>query len=135
MQQNTPIRVVLAMPGAGGEAPQPVVKALSEAGIETVTGPLDTVEQAVEAAIDKDADAICLSSVQGEHHTLFARLFEILREREAREITVFGGGIIPTADVVPLKKLGVAEVFSAGTPLPTVARWVKENVRQGAGAQ
>ncbi|MFF3916345.1 cobalamin B12-binding domain-containing protein [Streptomyces sp. NPDC001852] len=135
MQQNTPIRVVLAMPGAGGDAPRPLVDALSEAGVETITGPLDTVEQVVEAVIGKDADAVCLSSVQGEHLTLFARLFEILRERGSREITVFGGGIIPTADVVPLKKLGVAEVFSAGTSLPTVARWVRENVPQAAGAQ
>ncbi|MFI9272592.1 cobalamin B12-binding domain-containing protein [Kitasatospora sp. NPDC052896] len=135
MQQNTPIRIVLAMPGVGGEAPTPLVQALSEAGIETFTGPLDTIEQVVETAIDKNADAICLSSVQGEHNTLFARLFEMLQQRATREITVFGGGIIPVSDMAELKKLGVAEVFSPGTSLPAVARWVKENVRQAADAR
>ncbi|MFJ4183710.1 cobalamin B12-binding domain-containing protein [Kitasatospora sp. NPDC089509] len=135
MQENNQIRIVMAMPGTGGPSAAPLVQALNDGGIETFTGPLNTVEQVVEAAIEKNADAVCISSVQGEHHTLFARTIELLRERGADRVTVFGGGVIPLSDVPALKELGVAQVFTAGTVLPSVARWVHENVKPGAGAK
>src|ERR687885_2862743 len=108
------IRVVIAKPGLDGHdrGAKVVARALRDAGIEVVyTGLHQTPEQIVETAIQEDADGIGLSVLSGAHMTLFERVLELLRERGAADIVVFGGGIIPDADIEPLKQLGVAEVF------------------------
>ena len=66
--------------------------------------------------------------------TLFAKVLDLLRERDAEDIKVFGGGIIPEADIPPLKTLGVAEIFTPGTPTTAAVDWVRANVRQPAEA-
>ena len=84
-------------------------------GIEVVyTGLHQTPEQIVETAIQEDADAIGLSVLSGAHMTLFARVLELLRERDATDIVVFGGGIIPAADMPELTEMGVAQIFTPG---------------------
>ena len=89
-------------------------------------------EQIVAAAIQEDVDAIGLSILSGAHMTLFARVIELLKERDAEDIKVFGGGIIPEADIAPLKSLGVAAIFTPGTPTGDVVDWVNANVASAA---
>ena len=126
-----PIRVVVAKPGLDGHdrGAKVVARALRDAGMEVVyTGLHQSPEQIVEAAIAEDADAVGLSVLSGAHMTLFARVVELLREREADDIVVFGGGIIPDADIPELEKLGVAKVFTPGATTASIVQWVRDNV-------
>ena len=126
-----PVRIVVAKPGLDGHdrGAKVVARALRDAGMEVVyTGLHQTPEQIVEAALQEDADAIGLSVLSGAHLTLFARLMEVLRERQAEDIVVFGGGIIPEADIAELEGLGVRKIFTPGAPTQEIVAWVRENV-------
>jgi methylmalonyl-CoA mutase, C-terminal domain len=92
------------------------------------TGLHQTPEQIVEAAIQEDADAVGLSVLSGAHMTLFAKVAALLAERDAKDIVVFGGGIIPEADIPELDKLGVAKVFTPGATTTDIVEWVRTNV-------
>ena len=92
------------------------------------TGLHQTPEQIVEAAIQEDADAVGLSVLSGAHMTLFAKVAALLEERDAKDIVVFGGGIIPEADIPELAKLGVAKVFTPGATTTDIVEWVRTNV-------
>lgn len=99
-----PIRVVVAKPGLDGHdrGAKVIARALRDAGMEVIyTGLHQTPEQIVDTAIQEDADAIGLSILSGAHNTLFVRVLELLKEREAEDIKVFGGGIIPEDDIAP----------------------------------
>ena len=137
MGVSGPIRVVVAKPGLDGHdrGAKVIARALRDAGMEVIyTGLHQTPEQIVDTAIQEDADAVGLSILSGAHMTLFAKVIELLGERDARDIHVFGGGIIPEADIAPLRELGVAAIFTPGTPTGDVVSWVRENVRQHAEA-
>jgi methylmalonyl-CoA mutase C-terminal domain/subunit len=125
------IRVVIAKPGLDGHdrGAKVVARALRDAGMEVVyTGLHQTPEQIVETVVQEDADAVGLSVLSGAHMTLFARLAELLREREVDDVVVFGGGIIPDADLPELARLGVARVFTPGASTEDIITWVRENV-------
>lgn len=122
-----PIRVVVAKPGLDGHdrGAKVVARALRDAGVEVVyTGLHQTPEQIVDAAIQEDADAIGLSVLSGAHLTLFPRVVELLAARDASDIVVFGGGIIPEGDITVLQDAGVAKVFTPGTPTHEIVDWV-----------
>ncbi|WP_405012953.1 cobalamin B12-binding domain-containing protein [Kitasatospora sp. NBC_01539] len=132
MGVSGPIRVVVAKPGLDGHdrGAKVIARALRDAGMEVVyTGLHQTPEQIVDTAIQEDADGIGLSILSGAHMTLCAKVLELLREREAEDIKVFCGGIIPDADIQELKALGVADVFTPGTPMQSVVTWVEANLR------
>jgi methylmalonyl-CoA mutase C-terminal domain/subunit len=132
-----PIRVVVAKPGLDGHdrGAKVIARALRDAGMEVIyTGLHQTPEQVVDTAIQEDADAIGLSILSGAHNTLFAAVIELLKERDAADILVFGGGIIPEADIPLLKEKGVAEIFTPGATTTSIVEWVRTNVRQPAGA-
>ncbi|MBC9821977.1 cobalamin B12-binding domain-containing protein [Terrabacter sp. MAHUQ-38] len=125
------IRVVVAKPGLDGHdrGAKVVARALRDAGMEVIyTGLHQTPEQIVEAAIQEDADVVGLSVLSGAHLTLFARVVELLAERDASDIVVFGGGIIPDDDIPQLEKLGVAKVFTPGATTTEIVGWVRANV-------
>ena len=125
------IRVVVAKPGLDGHdrGAKVVARALRDAGMEVVyTGLHQTPEQIVETAIQEDADAIGLSVLSGAHMTLFRKVVELLGEREADDIVVFGGGIIPPADISELESLGVAKIFTPGATTGSIIEWVRANV-------
>jgi methylmalonyl-CoA mutase C-terminal domain/subunit len=125
------IRVVVAKPGLDGHdrGAKVVARALRDAGMEVIyTGLHQTPEQIVEAAIQEDADVVGLSVLSGAHLTLFARVVELLRERDASDIVVFGGGIIPDDDIPELERLGVAKVFTPGATTREIVDWVRANV-------
>ncbi len=133
MAEESPLRIVVAKPGLDGHdrGAKVVARALRDAGMEVVyTGLHQTPEAIVEAAIAEDADAIGLSVLSGAHMTLFRRVLDLLDAEDARDIVVFGGGIIPRADVVELEGMGVAQVFTPGTPMHQIVDWVRANVSQ-----
>jgi methylmalonyl-CoA mutase C-terminal domain/subunit len=126
-----PIRIVVAKPGLDGHdrGAKVIARALRDAGHEVIyTGLHQTPEQIVETAIQEDADVIGLSVLSGAHMTLFKKLLALLDERDARDIVVIGGGIIPEADIPLLKELGVAEVFTPGASTTSIVSWVKQHV-------
>lgn len=125
------IRVVIAKPGLDGHdrGAKIIARALRDAGMEVVyTGLHQTPEQIVGTVIQEDADAVGLSVLSGAHMTLFARTLELLRERDATDIVVFGGGIIPEADIPALEASGVAKIFTPGATMDDIVQWVKDNV-------
>jgi methylmalonyl-CoA mutase C-terminal domain/subunit len=126
------IRVVVAKPGLDGHdrGAKIVARALRDAGFEVIyTGLHQTPEQIVATAVQEDADAIGLSVLSGAHMYLFPRVLELLKEKGADDIVVFGGGIIPADDIQRLKAMGVKELFTPGTSTQDIVRFVRENIR------
>ena len=124
------IRVVVGKPGLDGHdrGAKIVARALRDAGHEVIyTGLHQTPEQIVETAIQEDADLVGLSVLSGAHMTLFKRLVELLHERDADDIVVFGGGIIPEEDIPVLEAAGVAKVFTPGASTSEITGWVAEH--------
>ena len=130
-----PKRIVVAKPGLDGHdrGAKVVARALRDAGNEVIyTGLHQTPEQIVDTAIQEDADAIGLSVLSGAHMTLFAKVLKLLEERDARDIIVFGGGIIPEEDIPVLEESGVAKIFTPGATTSEIVAWVEENVRDAS---
>jgi methylmalonyl-CoA mutase C-terminal domain/subunit len=124
------LRIVVAKPGLDGHdrGAKVVARALRDAGHEVIyTGLHQTPEQIVETAIQEDADAIGLSVLSGAHMTLFKKLISLLEERDASDIVVFGGGIVPEEDVAPLAEIGVAKIFTPGATTVEITDWVTEH--------
>lgn len=124
---SSSLRIVVAKPGLDGHdrGAKIVARALRDAGHEVIyTGLHQTPEQIVETAIQEDADLIGLSVLSGAHMTLFRRLLELLAERDASDIAVFGGGIVPDEDLPLLQELGVAKVFTPGATTGEITGWV-----------
>ncbi len=125
------LRIVVGKPGLDGHdrGAKIVARALRDAGHEVIyTGLHQTPEQIVETAIQEDADLIGLSVLSGAHMTLFRKLIELLEAREARDIMVFGGGIIPEEDIPLLEEIGVAKVFTPGAATTEITSWVSGHV-------
>ena len=122
------IRVIVAKAGLDGHdrGAKVVARALRDAGVEVIyTGLHQTPEQIVAAAIQEDVDAVGLSVLSGAHMTLFPRVIELLKEQGAGDIVVFGGGIIPDADITELSRMGVAKIFTPGAPTTDIVAWVR----------
>ena len=122
------IRVLVAKPGLDGHdrGAKIIARALRDAGMEVIyTGLHQTPEQIVAAAIQEDVDAVGLSILSGAHMTLFGRVIELLAERGVADIVVFGGGIIPDADIEELYRMGVARIFTPGAPTTEIVAWVR----------
>ena len=128
---KSPIRVVVAKPGLDGHdrGAKVVARALRDAGMEVIyTGLHQSPEQIVATAIQEDADAIGLSVLSGAHMTLFRKVVDLLAEQEATDIVLFGGGIIPEADLAELRRIGVAQIFTPGASTQVIVDWVRANV-------
>ena len=127
------IRVLVAQPGLDGHdrgAPD-IARALRDAGMEVIyTGLRQTPEQIVQAALQEDADVVAMSILSGAHNHLFPRVVELLKEKGADDILVFGGGVIPEEDIPFLKSKGIAEVFGPGTPTSVTVEFIKTHVKR-----
>ena len=131
MTSSRNLRILVAKPGLDGHdrGAKIIARALRDAGMEVIyTGLHQTPEQIVETAIQEDADAIGLSVLSGAHMTLFRRVLELLAERDAADIVVFGGGIIPPSDITELQQIGVAKIFTPGATTGSIIEWVRANV-------
>ena len=119
----------MAKPGLDGHdrGAKVIARALRDAGFEVIyTGLHQTPEQVAETVVQEDADAVGLSLLSGAHMTLFPRVLDLLKERGADDVIVFGGGIIPEADVLRLKELGVAEIFTPGATMASITEWLRD---------
>jgi methylmalonyl-CoA mutase, C-terminal domain len=129
-----PYRVVVAKPGLDGHdrGIKVIARALRDAGFEVIyTGLFQTPEQVAETALQEDADAVGLSVLSGAHMTLFPRVVDELRKRGLDDVVVFGGGIIPDADIPKLQAAGVAAVFTPGAPMASITDWLTEALEAG----
>lgn len=127
-----PRRILIAKPGLDGHdrGAKVIARALRDAGNEVIySGLHQTPEQIVETALQEDVDAIGLSSLSGAHMALFPKVVELLAQRDASDIVVFGGGVIPDDDIADLESAGLAALFTPGSPLSDIADWVESNVR------
>ncbi|MBI5239026.1 MAG: cobalamin B12-binding domain-containing protein [Elusimicrobia bacterium] len=127
------IRVLIAKPGLDGHdrGAKVVARALRDAGMEVIyTGIRQTPEAIASAAVQEGVDFVGLSSLSGAHNHLFPRVVSLLRKLGAREVQVFGGGVIPAADVPRLKKAGVREIFPPGTSTQDIVGWLLRAARK-----
>ena len=125
------IRVLAAKPGLDGHdrGIKVICYALRDAGMEVIyTGLRQTPEQIVQAAIQEGVDVIAMSVLSGGQDYLFPRVMELLREAEASDILVIGGGIIPQEDISHLKDIGIKAIFGPGTPTSDVVGFIQQNV-------
>lgn len=132
-QVEQKIRVLIAKPGLDGHdrGAKVIARAFRDAGMEVIyTGLRQTPEMIASAAIQEDVDAIGLSCLSGAHMYLFPKVIELLRERGADDIVVFGGGTIPDEDIQKLKAAGIAQVFTPGATTGEAIEFVRTNVRK-----
>ncbi len=138
MGEDRKIRILVAKPGLDGHdrGAKVIARALRDAGMEVIySGLRQTPEMIVSAALQEDVDAIGMSCLSGAHMHLFTRVMELLREKNAGDILVVGGGIIPDEDIPKLKEAGLAAVFTPGSSTQDIIGFVKANVkRTGAAA-
>jgi len=129
-----PLRVLIGKVGLDGHdrGVKLIARALRDAGMEVIyTGLHQTPEQVVSTAIQEDVDAIGLSILSGAHNTLFRRVLELLKEQNAEDIVLFGGGIIPDDDLPALKAAGVRALFRPGAPMNEIVNFVRGLKTQG----
>jgi methylmalonyl-CoA mutase, C-terminal domain len=125
------VRILVAKPGLDGHdrGAKVVARALRDAGFEVIyTGLHQTPEMIANAAVQEDVDGVGLSIMSGAHNTLFPAVIDALRAKGADDVVIFGGGIIPEADLERLRGAGVKGVFTPGTTLESIIAWVKTNV-------
>jgi len=130
---NDKIRILISKVGLDGHdvGAKLVAKALRDAGMEVVyAGLRRTPEEIVNIAIQEDVDAIGISILSGAHMTFFPLILNLLKEKEASEIMLFGGGVIPLSDVKELKRLGVRELFRAGTNTSEIIDFVRREIEK-----
>jgi methylmalonyl-CoA mutase, C-terminal domain len=129
------VRILVAKPGLDGHdrGAKVVARALRDAGFEVVyTGLHQTPEMIANAAVQEDVDGVGLSIMSGAHNTLFPAVIDALKAKGANDVIVFGGGIIPEADLERLRAGGVQGVFTPGTTLQEIVDWVRTNVKPRA---
>ena len=129
MNEGRKIRVVVAKPGLDGHdrGAKIIARALRDAGMEVIyTGLHQTPEQIAATVVQEDADAVGLSILSGAHMTLVPRVVELLRDQDAGDVVVTVGGTIPADDVPELKQLGVAEVFTPGSPTDAIVEFIRD---------
>lgn len=129
------LRVLVGKPGLDGHdrGAKIIARAFRDAGFEVIyTGLHQTPEQIVSAAIQEDVDCVALSILSGAHNTLLPQVCELLKEKKADDIVVFGGGVIPDDDIPGLKASGIREVFTPGTSTEDIVAWVRTNVKPRA---
>jgi methylmalonyl-CoA mutase, C-terminal domain len=128
------IRVLIAKPGLDGHdrGAKVLAHTLRDAGMEVIyTGLHQTPEMIVNTAIQEDVDVICVSILSGAHNRVFPEIMELLKTKNATDIKVLGGGIIPETDIAELKKSGVSEVFTSGAALADITNYIQKLFSQG----
>jgi len=131
MTKARKLRVLIAKPGLDGHdrGARVIARAFRDAGFEVVyTGCHQTPEQIVSTAIQEDVDLIGLSILSGAHTYSFPRVMELLKEHDAEDISVIGGGIFPLEDIPKLKSVGIKEIFEPGARLKDITDWVYGNI-------
>lgn len=125
------LRILIAKVGLDGHdrGAKVIAVGLRDAGMEVIyTGIRQTAEAVANIAVQEDVDAIGISSLSGAHMTVFPKVIRLLQEKGAKDIKVFGGGIINREDIAELKKIGVSRIFLPGTSIQDVVSYLKEEL-------
>ncbi len=136
MADEKVLRILVAKAGLDGHdrGAKIIARALRDAGFEVIyTGLHQTPDMIAEAAVQEDVDAIGLSILSGAHMTLFPAVINALKSRGAEDVAVFGGGIVPQDDILPLKQAGVMEIFTPGVSTQAIVDWIRTNVHPREG--
>lgn len=131
MTTSKRIRVLIGKPGLDGHdrGAKVIARALRDAGMEVIySGLHQTPEMLVRTAIQEDVDAIGLSILSGAHMTSFPAVLDLLKKESAEDILVFGGGIIPDDDIPKLYALGVKKIFTPGSSMEGIVKWLRETI-------
>lgn len=131
MGHDRKIRVLIAKPGLDGHerGARVVAYGLRDAGFEVIyTGLRQTPNQIAAAAVQEDVDVVGLSILSGAHLSLTENVLENLKQQGASDVLVLVGGIVPEEDIPELKKMGVGEVFTAGTPIKRIAEFIESRI-------
>ncbi len=132
MNENRKLRLLVGKVGLDGHdrGAKIIARAFRDAGFEVIyTGLHQSPEMVVATAIQEDVDAVSLSILSGAHNYLFPKVIELLKEQDAGDIAVFGGGIVPEEDIPGLKESGVVEIFTPGASTESVIEWVRQNIK------
>jgi methylmalonyl-CoA mutase C-terminal domain/subunit len=132
METARKIRILVAKPGLDGHdrGARVIARAFRDAGFEVIyTGCHQSPEQIVSAAIQEDVDMIGLSILSGAHRYCFPKVIELLKESNAEDISVIGGGIFPQEDIPGLKEIGIKALFEPGATLEEIVEWVGNNIK------
>ncbi len=130
---DRPIRVLVAKPGLDGHdrGAKVISRALRDGGMEVIyTGLRQTPEQIVATAIQEDVDVVAMSILSGAHNHLFPKVVKLMKNENAEDVLIIGGGVIPKDDIPGLKEAGVAEIFTPGTPTSKTIEFIKGNVNR-----
>lgn len=126
------IRIMVAKPGLDGHdrGARILARCFRDAGFEVIyTGCHQTPAQIAASAIQEDVDVVGLSCLSGAHRYLFPQVVQLLREKNADDITVIGGGIIPDQDLQKLYDAGIKAIFTPGSTLDSIVDWVRKNIK------
>ena len=137
MAEERKLRVLVGKAGLDGHdrGAKIIARAFRDAGFEVIyTGLHQTPEMIVNTAIQEDVDVITISILSGAHNYVFPRILELLKEKDATDIPLLGGGIFPDDDIKKLKAAGVKEVFGPGTPTTAPIKWIRKNIRSRSAA-
>ena len=132
MERDGPVvRVLVAKVGLDGHdrGVKIVARALRDAGMEVIYAGLHrTPEEVVVAAIEEDVDVLGISLLSGAHMTIFPRVLALLEAREAKDILLVGGGVMPQEEAQALKRMGVAEILLQDTPPERIVESIEQLV-------
>jgi len=129
------IRVLIAKPGLDGHYRGAIVvsTALRDAGMEVIYVGNQEPANIVNIAIQEGVDVIGLSNYSAGHLRLTTQVIENLKKKNAQDILLIVGGIVPPIDIPVLKEAGVAEVFPPGSPVQNIVEFVKASVHYSPG--
>jgi methylmalonyl-CoA mutase C-terminal domain/subunit len=131
--KNDIIRVIIAKVGLDGHdrGVKIVARTLRDAGMDVIyTGLHRTPEEVVDAAVQEDVDVLGISILSGAHMTVFPKVLKLLKERDAEDILVVGGGVMPDEEAAALKAMGVKEVLLQDTPPDTIVATIRRLVAE-----
>jgi methylmalonyl-CoA mutase C-terminal domain/subunit len=131
MSKSKKIRILIAKPGLDGHdrGAKVVARALRDAGMEVIYGGLHlTPHQIVNIAIDEDVDAIGLSILSGAHKTIFPKVMDLLKEKNASDMLVFGGGTIPKKDWPLMSDAGIGKIFAPGSHTQEIIDYLNKTI-------
>ena len=127
MASKGKVRVLIEKPGIDGHdrGAKVIARALRDSRMEVIyTGLRQTPEDIVEAAIQEDVHFIGLSILSGAHTHIFPRVIDLLKEKDAEDIKIIAGGIIPDEEIPKWNEMGIQAIFGPGSSTKDIIKYI-----------